>query len=409
MNQDEIKRLPRLMSILTQLQSKKITTANQLAVKHGVSTRTIYRDIKALELSGIPIVTEEGKGYGLIEGYNLPPVSFTEDEANALITAQMLVSKNKDASFVKSYTEAIIKIKNVLKSKTKDKANFLSERVVFRQNAESLKTSDLLSTFQLAITNFKVVQIDYTAINDISTSNRQIEPFALYNTQENWILIAYCRLRREFRSFRLDKISECITTSEVFEAHNMTLAQYFEICRKSISTLDKGLSQSPFIFAPLNHKSKIMNHSIETFYIIGIAVRTSNDAGRGDQDIPALWNKFISESIASKIPNKISEDIYCIYTEYEGNYTQPYTTLLGCKVGSLDEVPHGMKGFMIAQNDYERFIAKGSIYEGIVFQEWVKIWNSPIVRNYKADFEVYGPHAMNPLDAVVEIFVGVSN
>lgn len=81
-------RLIRLTAILTQLQSKRIVTAKDIAEKHNISIRTVYRDIRTLEQSGIPIITEEGKGYTLMEGYRLPPVLFTEEEANALITAE---------------------------------------------------------------------------------------------------------------------------------------------------------------------------------------------------------------------------------------------------------------------------------------------------------------------------------
>ncbi len=93
-------RLSRLSAILIMLQSKKIVTATQIAKKFNVSTRTAYRDVKALEVSGVPLFTEEGKGYSLMSGYTLPPVMFTEEEANALITAENMVSRNKDQSLV---------------------------------------------------------------------------------------------------------------------------------------------------------------------------------------------------------------------------------------------------------------------------------------------------------------------
>lgn len=109
MNDSDIKRISRLIAILTQLQTKKILTSTTLAEKFGVSTRTIFRDLKALEQAGVPLVTEEGKGFSLMEGYKIPPVMFTENEANALVTAQQLVLKNRDSSLIKEYTGAIIK------------------------------------------------------------------------------------------------------------------------------------------------------------------------------------------------------------------------------------------------------------------------------------------------------------
>lgn len=179
MNDNDTKRLSRLTAILTQLQTKRLITANQLAEKFSVSTRTIYRDIKALEQAGVPILTEEGKGYTLMEGYRIPPVMFTESEANALITAQKLINKNKDASFVKDYSEAINKIKSVLRTNTKDKANLLSDRVVCRQNTGVNRTSNFLSTLQLALTNFNLVKIKYHSPDTNQTTERTIEPFAI--------------------------------------------------------------------------------------------------------------------------------------------------------------------------------------------------------------------------------------
>jgi len=229
---EEKSRLSRLTAILIQLQSTKIVTASILAKKHEVSIRTIYRDIRALEKSGVPIITEEGKGYTLMEGYKLSPVMFTENEANALITAEKLVLKNKDNSFVKNYVNAIEKIKAILKTSQKEKADLLSNRVNFRNNLSGQKTSNYLMPIQTAITNFQVLFIEYLSLEQKHTK-RNIEPFALYSTQGNWLLIAFCRLRKEFRVFRIDYIQKITLTSENFESHNMTLEEYFKKTYKS--------------------------------------------------------------------------------------------------------------------------------------------------------------------------------
>ena len=226
MNENETKRLSRLTAILTQLQTKRLLTSTELAEKFSVSVRTIYRDIRALEQAGVPIITEEGKGYALMEGYKIPPVMFTETQANALITAEQLVLKNKDASFIKDYSEAIEKVKAVLKYSQKDKVNLLSERTRFNQNLNRERNSNNLSELQFALTNFRLVNIDY--INaDEKTTSRIIEPFALLST-ENWLLVAYCQLREEFRFFRLDRIKKLQVLNEYFEPHKMTLQEYFD-------------------------------------------------------------------------------------------------------------------------------------------------------------------------------------
>jgi predicted DNA-binding transcriptional regulator YafY len=227
MNDNDTKRLSRLTAILTQLQTKRLLTAPELANKFSVSVRTIYRDIKALEQAGVPVFTEEGKGYRLMEGYKIPPVMFTESQANALILAEQLVLKNKDASFIKDYLEAIDKIKAVLGHRVKDNVNLLAERTRFSQNFNNERNSNNLSDLQFALTNFYVTRIDY--INEANqTSNRLIEPFALLSTQENWLLIAWCRLRNEFRFFRLDRIKKLEMLTEKFSPHKMTLQEYFD-------------------------------------------------------------------------------------------------------------------------------------------------------------------------------------
>ncbi|GEO22536.1 helix-turn-helix transcriptional regulator [Cyclobacterium qasimii] len=226
MEYSEVNRLSRLTAILVQFQTRSIVTATELSQKFQVSKRTIYRDVKALEKAGIPILTEEGKGYTLMEGYKIPPVMFTENQANALILAEQLVLKSKDSSFVKDYSEAIDKIKSILKYSIKDKANLLAHRTQYNQVKTLERNSNNLSDLQHALTNYNLVKIEY--INkENKVTNRIIEPFAILNS-ENWYLVAWCRLRNEFRFFRPDRIQKMEILSEKFEPHNMTLQEYFD-------------------------------------------------------------------------------------------------------------------------------------------------------------------------------------
>jgi predicted DNA-binding transcriptional regulator YafY len=224
---EEKPRLSRLTAIITQLQSKRIITATYLAEKHNVSVRTIYRDIRTLENSGIPIVTEEGKGYSIMEGYHLPPVLFTEEEANALITVEKLAVKNKDLSFTQNVSSAIEKIKAILRYSQKGNADLLSDRIYFGGNNKEEKSSNNLMQIQSAIIHFQLLSIAYTSSKKDKTK-RDIEPFAIYSVNGNFLLIAFCRLRNDFRAFRLDFIERIELKNETFKAHNMTLKEYFE-------------------------------------------------------------------------------------------------------------------------------------------------------------------------------------
>ena len=230
---DNISRLSRLTAILLKLQAKPHVSVHQLAEQFNVSKRTIYRDLSALEQAGVPIMHIEGKGFGLMEGYRLPPIMFTEEEANALIFGEKMIAKTKDESLIKAFCSATDKIKSVLRESEKEKATFLANRTIIGKNWNDEITSNYLSEIQKALTNFQVLTIVYKKADDTPTTTRKVEPFAIYhNTSENWVLIAWCQLRKEFRSFRVDRIQELTIPSEKFVPHQMTLDEYVDIQRK---------------------------------------------------------------------------------------------------------------------------------------------------------------------------------
>lgn len=230
---DNISRLSRLTAILLQLQSQAYISVARLSDHFQVSERTIYRDLSALEQAGVPITAIEGKGFGLVDGYNIPPVMFSESEANALIFGEMLIEKTKDESLIAAFRSASAKIKSVLDSSEKEKADFLAARTIIGKNWQNTRTSSYLSEIQKALTNFQLLRIQYQKPDADTFSEREIEPFAIYhNTSENWVLIAWCRLRKEYRNFRIDRIKQLFVLSAHFEPHKMTLDEYVEIQRK---------------------------------------------------------------------------------------------------------------------------------------------------------------------------------
>lgn len=144
--------------------------------------------------------------------------------------------------------------------------------------------------------------------------------------------------------------------------------------------------------------------------IIGISTRTSNQPGKSEVDIPKLWNRFFEEKTMENIPNKVDSNVYCVYTDYEGDYTKPFTTIIGCKVSSFDNIPDGMVSKTIGGELAEIFTASGLVNEGIVFKEWIKIWNSKeLNRKYTSDYEVYDENALNMKPCDVKIYVAVDN
>jgi len=221
--------LSRLLSILTILKSKRITTSTELAKKYDVSVRTIYRDIKKLEESGVPIITIEGKGYSIMDGYVVAPVMFDEFEANALITAENLIAKTNDASLIEHFGQMLCKIKSVFKTDLQSKSELLNSKMqVFKPQAINERSTSL-SYIQMAITNFRLTDITYQALGKPTTS-RRIEPLAIYCYNERWIVIGWCHLRKDYRAFRLDRIQGFRVLDETFEDRKFDLGKYFMTC-----------------------------------------------------------------------------------------------------------------------------------------------------------------------------------
>ena len=118
----------------------------------------------------------------------------------------------------------------MLRDAEKEKANFLARRTIIGKNWHDERTSNYLSEIQQALTNFQVLTIDYQKDGANNTTTREVEPFAIYhNTAENWVLIAWCRLRQNFRNFRLDRIQKLVNKQEQFPPHELTLEEYVGI------------------------------------------------------------------------------------------------------------------------------------------------------------------------------------
>ena len=199
-------RLDRLTSILIQLQSKQLITAHEIAERFEVTKRTIYRDIQTLRLAGVPIGEEEGKGYFLVEGYRLPPVMFTMEEARSLITTSKILNYHTEDSLKQNYESALLKIKAVLSTKYKDKLEFLNSRIGFQK--PWAPTSLYLDNIQHSITENVKLKIIYQSRGKEQPTERIIQPYAVYFSGTVWSVIAFCEFRQEIREFRLDRIKE---------------------------------------------------------------------------------------------------------------------------------------------------------------------------------------------------------
>jgi len=135
----------------------------------------------------------------------------------------------------------------------------------------------------------------------------------------------------------------------------------------------------------------------DSFFVAGIAVRTTNQNGRALKDIGDLWSTFMSENIQTKIPAKYADDVYCVYTDYETDHTGWYTAVLGCRVTEAGH--NGMFVALVPSGNYRQYKPEGKLPDNIG-EAWMQIWSESDARSYVADYDLYRP------DGKVEIYVG---
>ena len=228
-------RIDRVTAILIQLQSRKVVKAQDIADRFNISLRTVYRDVKTLEEAGIPILGEAGVGYSIMDGYRLPPVMFTKEEATAFLTAEKMIEKLTDTSTDESYKSAMYKIRAVLRSTDKDFLENLDDHIEVLKSIRVRNQPAAVNPLQAilkSIAGKNVLSIRYFAQHNQQKSERNIEPIGILYLEGYWHLIAYCRLRKDYRDFRIDRISNIQVMGEVFVKIHPTLKAYLQLVSK---------------------------------------------------------------------------------------------------------------------------------------------------------------------------------
>ncbi|MBC8082468.1 MAG: YafY family transcriptional regulator [Hymenobacter sp.] len=223
-------RFDRIAGILLQLQAKRVVRGQALAERFGVSLRTIYRDLRTLEEAGVPLYGEAGVGFSLAEGYSLPPVMFTRDEATALLTGEKLAARLTDEQTAAHSLAAMDKLRAVLRRPDRDYLESLAPRIqVLRLRTQPAAPAAESRTHQqllTAVATQRMVRLLYrSGLADASTA-RDVEPIGCY-LQQHWHLVAYCRLRQDFRDFRFDRIEHLELREETFTPRPETLQSYW--------------------------------------------------------------------------------------------------------------------------------------------------------------------------------------
>ncbi|HCM33488.1 MULTISPECIES: helix-turn-helix transcriptional regulator [Chryseobacterium] len=267
MNDHYLKKLDRVTAILTQLQSKSVVRAQDLAEKFDVSIRTIYRDVKTLENAGIPIVGEAGNGYSLMDGYKLPPVMFTKEEVLSFITAEKLMQKFSHQSLGNHYQTAMEKVRSVLRYSDKNLIQNIEKQIdvfnVHTQKEDSLK--NVIPIILESIAEKTQLSIEYQTV-DSKVTTRTIEAVGIFFEFNFWYIMAYCTLRKDFRQFRVDRILQISKTLVPF------LQEYGQIN-------DYRKSHGNKVRAKLLVDKKIMSHLVNSKKYYGLIEEVETDQG----------------------------------------------------------------------------------------------------------------------------------
>lgn len=259
MSVDFKKRFDRIVDILIQLQSKRIIRAQELANRFEVSLRTIYRDIKTLEQAGVPIIGEAGSGYSIVEGFKLPPIIFSKEEALSFIGAEKLMEKYMDVDMIEDYKSAVYKIKSVLQYSDKDLVAALENKIqISSPPYESFNRNvpHTLRTFFSSIATKKQVTIAYRGINDKSAQTRQLEPIGLFHENGFWYIAAFCILRQDYRQFRADRITAITLSKKDFEEERLSMDVFLLKIQHNTNKVDIRILTSAKI-APFLHWERL--------------------------------------------------------------------------------------------------------------------------------------------------------
>jgi predicted DNA-binding transcriptional regulator YafY len=204
-------RTDRLLAIVLELQARGSRRAEDLAATFEVSKRTIYRDVQALCEAGVPVVAEAGRGYSLPEGYFLPPLRFSADEALMLLLGVDVMAKSFDAEYQGAAAAAARKIAGALPAERRDEVRALRESLAFVEMADlAPRTAEVLRALRRAVLAQQTVRLVYRARFGAdppgTPTRRDADPYGLARVSGVWYLVAHCHLRGAVRNFRLDRI-----------------------------------------------------------------------------------------------------------------------------------------------------------------------------------------------------------
>ncbi len=220
------KRFERILKLFFLLQSKSVVTMEEMQTRFGTSERTLYRDLKSLEAAGVPVLNEAGSGYSIMEGFRIQPSRFSQEEMVSLVVAEKMMQKHETAFIKQHFDSALIKIKSSFRYHQKDDSLQLEDKLQFNKNVkENNYLPNVLDVMVNAILKKKITTIYYLKTDEDSASPREVEPIGVFYENNNWYVLAYCHLRKDYRNFRLDRVKKITLSDDAFTRTHLPIQE----------------------------------------------------------------------------------------------------------------------------------------------------------------------------------------
>jgi len=308
----------RVISTLVLLQTKSVITAKTISDRFEISLRTVYRDITTLKNAGIPITGDPGIGYSIMDGYRLPPVMFNDGETAALLTAEKFIGKLTDHETHTHYSNALIKIKAILRSSEKQALEVLDNSISISDNS-SWDNKPFLQDLFRSIAGKHVVNMEYRKA-DGTSSERKLEPIGCYHHINNWYLVAFCQLKKGYRTFKVNRIVSIRVLDQYFDTTHITLQRYIDNQNESWK------DAQPFHSIEIAFHTSFVQFAEQRKYYFGFVDQTiETDAVHmrflnSSLEIMARWLLQFGDRATVLAPKELKDRIQTLATELYKHY-----------------------------------------------------------------------------------------
>jgi predicted DNA-binding transcriptional regulator YafY len=229
----------RRLKLLLLLQSNRKLSVNDIADYFGISRRTVFRDMRSLQEMEVPVTHDQNSGYGLMSGYNVPPLMFTPKQLATIIIGLSFVKTQVDETMIEDAREVEMKIQSVIPGHLKTFMGELGSRTIvdpyFKTDVPSKRGGNWFVICN-AITGLQQIRFSYSDKKRIRSRDRIMDPYLLVHYGDHWNVLGYDHARKDIRNFILDRMSDVLILNESFRKRDLSVQDLiYRISEKSFN------------------------------------------------------------------------------------------------------------------------------------------------------------------------------